>query len=263
VSGAVLRKTLRDQVRPLVWWSLGVLAVVLLMSLLWTSIRDVYTEELMSAYPEELQEAFNLEGAMSGAGYLNIEVFSIILPVLFIVFGVGRGARLIAGEEQEGVLEPVLATPVPRWGILLQKAAGLAVGVLVLTVATALATMLGSAVGDLAIPWADAAVGAAAMGLLGLYAGWLALAVGAATGHRGAAMAVAGLVLVGGYLLHIVGAILEGVEPWRVVSPFTQAIDEGPIGDVVPWGFAVLALTAAAFIALAVPLFERRDVETG
>jgi len=99
VSGAVLRKTLRDQLRPLVWWSLGVLAVVLLMSLLWTSIRDVYTEELMSAYPEELQEAFNLEGAMSGAGYLNIEVFSIVLPVLFIVFGVGRGARLIEGQQ--------------------------------------------------------------------------------------------------------------------------------------------------------------------
>ncbi len=263
MSGAVLAKTLSDQMRALVWWSLGVLAVVLLMALLWTSIRDVYTAELLASYPEELQEVFNFEGALDGAGYMNLEVFSIVLPVLFIVFGVGRGARLIAGEEQEGVLEPVLATPVPRWAILLQKAIGLAVGVLALTAATAVATILGSALGDLAIPWADAVVGAAAMGLIGLYAGWLALAVGAATGRRGAAMAVAGLVLVGGYLLHIVGAILDGVEPWRVVSPFAQAIDEGPISGVVPWGFAALALTAAAFLAVAAPLFERRDVGAG
>ncbi len=263
MSGAVLRKTLRDEARPLVWWSLGVLAIVLLMALLWNQVRDVYTAELLSAYPEELQEIFNFGGAMDGAAYMNIEVFSIILPVLFVVFGVGRGARLIAGEEQEGVLEPVLATPVPRWAILLQKALGLAVGVVALTAATAVATIIGSALGDLAIPATEAVVGAAAMGLLGLYAGWLALAVGAATGHRGAAMAVAGLVLVGGYLLHIIGAILAAVEPWRVASPFAQAVDEGPISGVVPWGFAVLALTAAAFLALAVPLFERRDIETG
>lgn len=263
MSGAVLAKTLRDEARPLVWWSLGVVAVLLLMALLWPSIRDVYTAELLASYPEELQEAFNIEGAMDGAGYLNMEVFSIVLPVLFIVFGVGRGARLIAGEAQEGVLEPVLVSPLPRWSVLLQKAVGLAAGVALLAVVTALATLLGSAVGDLAIPWDEAVVGAAAMGLLGLYAGWLALAVGAATGHRGVAMAAAGLVLVGGYLLHIVGAILARVEPWRVVSPFTQAIDEGPIGTVVPWGFATLAVTAAAFLVLALPLFERRDVEAG
>lgn len=263
MSGIILRKSLWDQRRSLVWWSLGVAGTVLLMALLWRSIRDVYSEELFQAYPEEFREAFNIDAMITGAGYLNMEIFSIIVPLVFAVFAVGRGAGMIAGEEQAGTLEPIVVLPVPRWRVLVEKAVALAIGLVVLGAATVAATVVGSAVGDLAIPFWHAVVGALSMVLLGLYAGFLALAVGAATGRRGVAMAVAGLVLVAGYLLHIVGAILEEVEPWRVLSPFTQAIDEGPISGVVPWGFAALALTALAFLVVAVPLFGRRDIHSG
>ncbi|MGA0123179.1 MAG: ABC transporter permease subunit [Gaiellales bacterium] len=262
MSGVVLRKTLRDLRWALVWWSLGVFAVVLLMAALWPSVRDVYTTELLQAYPEELQEVFNFGDAMDGATYLNIELHSMILPVLFGVFAIGRGARLIAGEEQDGTLEPVVASPVPRWSILLQKGIGLAVALVALGIVLGVATLVGSAVGDLGIPARQAFVGALAMVLLGLYAGATALAVGAGTGRRGVAIASAGLILVGGYLLHVIGAILPAVEPWRAASPFTQAIDAGPVGDVVPWGFALLAGTAVALVAASVGVFARRDLRT-
>lgn len=263
MTGAILRKSLYDQRHSLIWWSLGTAGIVLLMALLWPSIRDVYSDELMRGYPEAFREAFNIELVMTGAGYLNVEVFSIIVPIVFVVFAVGRGAGMIAGEEQAGTLEPIVVLPVPRWRILVEKALALVIGLVVLAAVTAVSVVIGSALGDLQIALAHAVVGAAAMALLGLYAGFLALGVGAATGRRGAAMAASGLVLVFGYLLHIVGAILDWLGPWRVLSPFTQAIDEGPISGVVPWGFGILALTAVVFLAIAVPLFGRRDIHSG
>lgn len=258
----VFRKSMYDQRRTLVYWALGIAALMLLMALLWPTVRDVYDETVLQAYPQELREVFGLDTFGSGAGYLNVEVFSIMLPIVFVVFGIGRGARLIAGEERDGVLEPVLVTPASRTRILLEKAAALAVGVVALGVALFAVTLLGSLLVDMDVPVADAAVGALSMTLLGLYAGWLALAIGAATGRRDQAIAGASIILIAAYVLHVVGALVEEVERWRIVSPITQAIEEGPLDASVPSAFAALALVAIAFLALAIPLFAGRDVGT-
>jgi ABC-2 type transport system permease protein len=182
------------------------------------------------------------------------------MPALFIAYGIGRGARLVAGEEQDGTLEVVVVSPVTRTRILLDKAAGLAVGIVALGVVLLAAVMLGSFVVDMGIPVAHAAVGALAMVLIGVQHGVLALAVGAATGRRGLAIAVAATVAVAGYVLHVMGALVDEVEPWQPLSPFTQAVAEGPISGTVPLSFLWLALAAVVFLAAAVPLFHRRDV---
>lgn len=258
----VFRKSMYDQRRTLVYWSLGIAALMLLMALLWPTVRDVYDEAVLQAYPEELREVFGLDTFGSGTGYLNVEVFSIMLPIVFIVFGIGRGARLIAGEERDGVLEPILVTPVSRTRILLEKALALAVGVVVLGIALFAVTMIGSVLADMDVPTRDAAIGALSMTLLGIYSGWLALAIGAATGRRDQAIAGASIVLIGAYVLHVVGALVEQVEPWRIVSPITQAIAEGPVDAAVPSAFGALAVVSLGFLALAVPMFATRDVGT-
>jgi ABC-2 type transport system permease protein len=49
-----------------------------------------------------------------------------MLPGMFLVYGVGRGARAIAGEEEHGTLELLLVTPVSGASIIAQKALALA-----------------------------------------------------------------------------------------------------------------------------------------
>jgi ABC-2 type transport system permease protein len=258
----VFAKSMYDQRRALVYWSLGIVALMLLMALLWPSIRGIWTEELLRAYPQELRDVFGLDTFATGAGYLNVEVFSIMLPIIFAVYGIGRGARLIAGEERDGVLEPILVTPVSRTRILLGKAAALAVGVIALGVVLFVITLIGSALTDMEIPLRDAAVGALAMALFGLYAGWLALAIGAATGRRDRAIAATAILLIAGYVLHIVGALIDDVEPWRILSPITQAIEAGPVNDAIPRAFLALVFGAVLFLAIAIPLFGTRDIRT-
>jgi ABC-2 type transport system permease protein len=44
-----------------------------------------------------------------------------MLPALFIVFAVARGAKLIAGEGDTGTLEVVIVTPVSRLRLLVNE----------------------------------------------------------------------------------------------------------------------------------------------
>lgn len=258
----VFRKTLRDQRRALVGWGAGIMLLVALMAAMWPWVDDMFDRDLLSAYPEPMQRLFDVEAMVTGAGFLNAELFSILLPGVFLAYGVARGARLVAGEEQDGTLEMLVVSPVSRAQILLHKAAALAVGLVALGVVLFAATALSSAVMDMGIPAAHAAVGALSMGLLGIQHGWLALAVGAATGRRGLAIAVAATVAVVGYVLHVLGSLVDAVTPWQPLSPFTQAIDAGPISGTLPTGFAWLALAAIVVVVAALPLFDRRDIAT-
>jgi ABC-2 type transport system permease protein len=262
VFADVFRKTLHDQRRAVVGWGVGMAATVLLMAAMWPTVDEMFDEALLSAYPEAMQRLFDLESMVTGAGFLNAEIFSIILPGLFIAYGIGRGARLVAGEEQDGTLEVVIVTPISRVRILLHKAAALAVAMIVLGIVVFASTVLASAVADMGIAVGHAGIGAVAMVLLGIQHGWLALAIGAGTGRRGVAIAIAAVVAVSGYLLHVLGALVSALEPWQPLSPITQAIGAGPISGTVPSGFAWLALAAIVFIAAALPAFDRRDIVT-
>lgn len=256
----VFTKTIWDQRRALVAWGASVAAVTAMMLAVWPSVRNMPgIQDFLANYPEGMKRLFHVQEIASGRGFLNAELFSIIFPALFIVFGIGRGARLIAGEEEDGSLEVVLSTPTPLSRILVDKAAGLAVGLLALG-AVLFATLT---IGDLALrmhmPVWQLAVASLAMVLIGLEHGMLALAVGAATGRRVLAASVAGGVAVLGYVIYVLGQLVEAFRPWKVLSPFQHALVGGPIGSGLRVEHLVMLLIAAALLAAALPRFSRRD----
>jgi ABC-2 type transport system permease protein len=263
VFTTVFRKTLYDLRRSLVGWSIGIVTLVGLMAAIWPTMRDMPDlESFLANYPEAMQRLFDIEAITTGAGFLNAELFSMLLPAMFMVYAIGRGAKLVAGEEADGTLDVLVVTPVSRIQVLLEKAAALAVALSVLGLVLLASVVVSSLAADLEIPVRDATVGTLAMVLIGLLHGMLALAVGAATGRRSWALVAASTVAVAGYVLHVVGALVEAVEPWQPLSPFTQAVETGPVGAEVPAGFAWLALGAVVLVLAAIPIFDRRDVLT-
>ena len=48
---------------------------------------------------------------VSGAGYLGSELFAFMVPLLLLIAAIGAGARAIAGEEERGTLDLLLANP--------------------------------------------------------------------------------------------------------------------------------------------------------
>lgn len=257
----VFTKTLWDQRRGLLGWCIGVAVLVVLEAALWPSIRGMADlEHFLDSYPPALRELFNLQDFASGRGFMNAELFSAVMPVLFIVFGIGRGARAVAGEEETGTLEVLLLTPVSATRLVLQQAAALVTSTVALGAVRWTTLVLASTVADLGIGAGEAAAGALAVTLLGTEFGCVALALGAATGRRAVAIAGAATAALAAYLLYGFGQLVDAVRPWQPLSPFHQALADGPLGGGVAPAFAWLALGAAVVIAAAMPVFERRDI---
>lgn len=260
---SVFLKTLRDLRRSLLGWSIGIVSLVLVMAAVWPSMRDMPDlEEFLSNYPEVMQQLFDFSAITTGPGFLNAELYSMLLPALFMIFGIGRGARLIAGEEADGTLDVLVVTPVSRTRVLFEKAAALAIALLLLALVLWVSVLAASAAADLGVGVRDATAGSVAMVLLGLLFGWLAMAVGAATGRRPLALGVAATAAVASYVLHVLGALVDAIEPWQPLSPFTRAVETGPLGPEFPLGFVWLAVAALLVIAATVPVFDRRDIRT-
>jgi ABC-2 type transport system permease protein len=256
----VFTKTLRDQRRGLVGWGIGVVATVVIMSAIWPSFAEMDIDSLLAQYPEAMKEVFNISEMSTGTGYLNAELFSLMLPAIFIIYAVARGARLIAGEEDDGTLDVLASLPISRRAVLVEKAAALAVSVGVLALVLAVSVVGSSAAFGLDIGALGALYGSVAMFFLGLEFGLVALALGAATGRRGFAVGVSAVLAGATYLVYLAAQLVESLRPLRVLSPFYQAISAGPIGPTLPllaWSMPAVGLVA---LAVSVLVFDRRDL---
>ncbi len=256
----VFTKSLRDQRRSLIGWSIGTALTVVIMAAIWPSFSDVDIASLTAQYPEAMKDIFNLTDMGTGAGYLNTELFSLMLPAIFIIFAVSRGTRLIAGEEEEGTLELLATMPVSRRRVLLEKSGALTMSVGSLAVVLFASTMVSSLAFGLHVPALNALNGTIAMFLIGIEFGLVALALGAATGKRALATGISAGLAGASYLLYLVAQLIDSLRPLRVASPFYQAISEGPIGpNLPPITFTMLAVGVVA-LAASVLVFERRDL---
>ena len=212
-------------------------------SLIWPSFRDMPDiEKLFAQYPDYMQRLFDVSAMTSGIGFINSELFTLMLPVLFLIHAIGRGARLVAGEEEEGTLDVLLVTPLSSTRILLEKALALVSGVAVLGVVLYVVTLVCSLVIGMGIGPVDALSGCLAMVLLGCEFGLIALGTGAATGRRSLAVAVPAALAVAAYVLYVAGLLVPSVDPWQHLSPMEQALASGPLGGGFPLDFLWLAL---------------------
>ena len=94
-------KALYDQRRALLAWTASLVGLVAMYAALWPSVRDQSMfNDYLDKMPAALRSLFTASGAdMSTAtGFVQVELFSLMAPLLLIVFGVEQHSA-IAGEE--------------------------------------------------------------------------------------------------------------------------------------------------------------------
>jgi ABC-2 type transport system permease protein len=250
-----------DQRRTLLGWGSGIAAMILLEAAMWPSIKAMPRfDQYLQDFPSALKELFSIDQMATGTGFLNAELFTLMLPMLFLVFGISRGARMVAGEEAAGTLDLLLVTPVSTTRLLVEEALALATGTAVLGAVAFLATLAGSLAFGLGVSAPAAFGGSLAMALLGLEFGTAALVTGALSGRRALALAVPSGMAILAYLLFAAGLFVDRLAEWRGFSPFHQALHAGPLSSTIPTSFLWLALTPMVVCAAALPLWARRDI---
>lgn len=260
---AVLRKSVRDQRHGLLGWGVALVALVWVEAAIWPTIQDMPDfEQLLQQYPEAFRKLFDIEAMATGQGFINGELFTFMLPILFIVFAVGRAARETAGEEESGQLDPLLVTNASRSTIALAKATGVVVGTVAIGLVLAVALVTASLTFDLGISVSSAAAGSLAMALLGVEFGLLAIAVGIATGRRALALTATGCAAVAAYVVYVAAQFVDELEPLSDWTPMGQVLTKGPLGAGVQASYLWMALSGLLVLAIALPLFARRDIRS-
>ena len=266
MAAELFKRGIRDHVRALAGWCVGVAAYVALLAAIFPSIEgSPQFSDLVENYPEALRSLFGLAGGVDitrGAGFIDTELFSFMLPLLAIVLAIGSGARTLAGEEDAGRLELVLAYPVRRRDAVYAKGAAVGVEVAIFCVAAYGALALASPVFGLDLPLGRLAGGLVAIGLLGLLHGWLAVAVGAAWPSRALAIGIPAAAAAGAYLVGGLHDLASWLDPLRFTSSFWWA-GQSPLSNGVHWlRLPVVAIAALVVLAAAGLLIDRRDIET-
>jgi len=211
-------KAVWDARRAVVGWALGAGGVALLYTSYYPSVSQPSMVAALKNYPEGLKKAFNMQDVASPAGYLGSAVFGLLVPVLLAIFMIVAGSRAIAGDEEAGTLDLVLAHPVSRTRLLLSRLAALIVVVLVVAAVVFL----------------------------------LILSVAGGIGT---------VVAVLGYFANNLAPSVHSLAWAQRLSPFYYYLHGEPlVHGLQPVDCLVLLGAAAAFTALGLALFRRRDI---
>ncbi len=261
----VYLKTLRDMRRPLFWWVAGLFLFTLYFVTLYPSIEEASAD--MQSYIDSLPDSFK---AMFGGnaldlstfeGFLTMELLSMFYPIMILAFAVSYGAGLIGSEEESGTLEILLATPLPRWRVMLSKFGAL----ITFTLIVLLAVWLGIAGGVLAVDietdLGNLLAGVMNMAPLALVFAALAFCLTGLRGSRGTALGLTLAVAAITYLVHTLSEVtnvpawMQKLSPWYWYNG-VYALSEG----VDPLNVALLLGVTLLLVALGMWGFERRDL---
>ena len=262
---SVFAKTLRDLRRGFLWWTVGLVGMAALMVSVYPTVRgNAALNKLVQNYPEALKGFFGFGGELdytSASGYLGIELFSFMVPLLLLIAAIAAGSGAIAGEEDRGTLELLLSLPVSRTRVVLEKFFALAVESTGLGLVLWLSLWVGArAVGMHIAATRLAAATAGAVALAVAY-GAIALLVGCATGRRGLAIGLTSAAAVAAYLVNSLAPLVTALKPAQKLSPFYHYAVDNPLRTgLAPVHLLILVAIAAVAAAAAALAVRRRDL---
>lgn len=259
---AGLRWVVGRQRRSLVLWSVAVAAVSAIYAGFWNLMGDpAEFTALIEGMPDGLVTALGYDAIGTPTGYLESTVFGLLGPVLLLVFGIGFGARVLAGEEEQGTLELEVALPVSRRRVALERFLALEIQLALLTGVLGLVVAGVVVAVDMAVALDGVLAAVLGLFLLTSAIGTVALAAGAVTGRRGIALAVGAGLAVVAFMADALAPLLENGDWLAGVSPFGWYLGGDPLVEGLDLGgnALLLALTGVALL-IGVARFERRDL---
>lgn len=266
----VFTKTLLDLRAGALGWGLGIAVLLVITATQYQSLtgtgpgRQQMIEELTKAFQSFAFLIGEITDISSIGGFITVRILGFV-PLMIALWVAVAGVGAIRGEEQNGSMELLLATPHSRQNVFGSKALGVfcALAVLVL------------------IAWGGLYVGIAAAGeagnvgadgmiytLLNIFTscafwGAVGLLVGQLTGLRRTASSITGGLLFASYLLDNLLTGSGNLKWLAWISPYHYYSVSKPLvpGRIFEWGaWLVIVALIILIVALARVLFTRRDV---
>jgi beta-exotoxin I transport system permease protein len=260
-SFVIARKTFRDNRMSTIGTSIAVIAMAVIVAALYPSYSEALKEfELPGFYQGLIGEAGDIS---SPEGFLSIEFFSWI-PLLVITMAVIGGTRAIASEEADGTMDILLAQPVSRTRLMLEKAAGLTVAVSIMVLVAIPSLVISANVVGVDIAASKLVSGTVSMLSLVLLFLMFSLWAAAALPNRSSAVMLTVGVLIVSFFIHSLGASIESLQTARKFFPFYWTDSSAALVHGLRWGWLIwTGAVTAGLLAGAVWSFNRREIASG
>ncbi len=260
----LLLKTARDHWKSYLFWATGLIAMVVIQLSVFPTVRSSAAglATFLDNYPEALKQIFRMEDYTSGAGFLSTELFSMMLPLMFISIGASWGANASAQEEERRTADILLTLPVSRVRILSTKITAAILAQVVLAVFLVFSLVIGIRFVDLSLGTSKIIAGALTGALLGILFNSVATFLGAAWGKRSIALGGAIGLAIAGFLFFSLAPLVNTFERLTPINPFQWTLGSRPLFDGIDVGHTILALVVAlGFYVASVFVFKRRDIQ--
>ncbi len=240
------------------FWMMGVM-----MGPIYATIDDAIAG-VVADMPDVLLALVGNGDMTTAAGYFQVETFSMMAPAAIMAVTITVGARALAGEEDRRTMGLLLANPITRSRVVLEKSVSMVILAGVVGVSTFAGVMAGSAISSLGLDPGNVAATSLLATLLSLLFGAVALALSAATGRvRTAVTGAVGLAFAM-YLLDSFLPLSDDLARFAAWSPFHYYLRSDPLNTGMDWGDgALLTALFAVLVAASTALFGRRDLRQG
>jgi ABC-2 type transport system permease protein len=257
----ITRWVLREQRRSLTLWAVSLGAITAMYLAFYPSMATDEMEAVMQGLPEALMSGMGWDRIATGSGYLESTIYGLLAPALLLVFGVAAGARLLAGDEEDGALELEGTAPVSRRSLLLQRFAALTAALVVLCGTLAVATLVLVPILDMEVTSANILAATLGLWLFVLAMATVTFAAGAATGRRALALGVGAGLAVLAYMADTIGEMMEGGAWLSAISPFGWYLGGDPLTQGIDGvGYGLLAALIVVALLAGLLRYDRRDL---
>jgi ABC-2 type transport system permease protein len=276
----VYLRWLKDRTRSTVFWALGIALIVVASAAFYPSLSGVEGGGLDSggaAMSSLLGLSQGIDPA-SPLGFLWISLYANVYPWMLMALGVALGVAAIAGDEETGALEYLLAKPVTRTAVAFARVAGTVTILLVVSLLSGLALVLtlplfdlddavtsqaadGSMVTSPGVTAADVFNGTFSSFAVGLGIAGVAFLLGGVTGRKGVALGGASAFGIGGYVLYTLSNMTGSLEALTWIAPWRWYVDDAMLIFGLDWD--VLLPFGCAIIGFLIGwlAFLRRDLQ--
>jgi ABC-2 type transport system permease protein len=267
MSGAVFFETLRRDWRGMIWWGIGLGFMAWLQIVIIPDVESLQKmADLMESLPSFMVDAFgggDIQYMATPEGYLTLRWYSLVVLIL-AVYTVSCGLNVTANDEDRGILDMLLSTPLPRWRLIVEKFAAysiLTAGIIAMTLGAMWIAMQMSP--TISVDMSRLTVSSFNILPSALLIMAFTILIATIVRRRGLAGAIAAVFVVGSYFLDTLGqsASNETLVALNKLSFYNYYDSINVMKNGLAWGNVIgISAVALLMVSAGIWFFQRRDV---
>ena len=262
----VYLKNLRDMKNNLIYWAIGITILGFYISYAYSSFAediDVWNE-LLANFPEELMYFFGGSEGMdmsTFAGFLNLEIFGLMGPIMLIIVGINSGTHIVAGELNNKTLEMVMSTSIGKNKYLFQQILVMVTRIVIISIILWSNFFVFANLFNLELDLKNLTAIVFHLTLLSLSIASFALLIGSITGNKSTTLGLSAGIAVLSYFINSISPMIKGIENLKYISVFYYYKHSEPlINGVNLESVSVMLFISLLFIILSFVAFKYKDL---